>query len=173
MKTVVYLVCIPSYNMISISVMQCVSKLINKHNKIFITQYSPPIHIHVWSGVNELVLSAIQSGQKFEICTFTKLHGITLPLLGNDINIKTKLQYLFDQTLWLLFFAVCFSVAINQEWLLFEGRVYFVGKPVDSNDGWIRYMRTLQLGLIDVVSSMHSLSIPLSAMETSLRTQTV
>ena len=78
-------------------------------------------------------MSAIQSGQKFEICTFTKLHGITL--LGNDINIKTKLAYFFDQTLWLLFFAVCFSAATDQERLLFEGRVYFVGKPADSNDG--------------------------------------
>ena len=33
------------------------------------------------------------------------------------------------------FFTVCFSAATNQGWLLFEGRIYFIGKPADSNDG--------------------------------------
>ena len=33
-----------------------------------------------------------------------------------------------------IFFAVHFSAATNRGRLLFEGDVYFVGKPVDSND---------------------------------------
>ena len=45
--------------------------------------------------------------------------------------------------------------------LLFEGGVYFVGKPADSNDGRSRYMLLIQLGLID--AGMHSLSVLLSA----------
>ena len=32
------------------------------------------------------------------------------------------------------FFTVCFSAATNQGWLLFEGGIYFIGKPADSND---------------------------------------
>ena len=36
-------------------------------------------------------------------------------------------------------FAVHFSVATNQEQLLIKGGIYFIGKPVDSNDGM--YMR--------------------------------
>ena len=54
-------------------------------------------------------------------------------------------------------------------WLLFEGGV---GKLADSNDGWNRYMWVIQLGLIDTGSSTHSLSVLLSAMEMSPRTQT-
>ena len=75
------------------------------------------------------------------------------------------------------------AVATNRGrlWLLIEvasldwgrqGGVYVVGKPADSNDGWIRYMRVIQLGLIDAGSSTCSLSVLLSAVETSLRTCT-
>ena len=32
------------------------------------------------------------------------------------------------------FLAVCFSMATTQRRLLFEGGIYFVGKPADSND---------------------------------------
>ena len=67
------------------------------------------------------------------------------------------------------FFAVHFSAATTRGWLLF---VYFIGKPGDSNDGWMRYMRGLQLGLIDAGSSTGSLSVLLSAVETNHRPQT-
>ena len=33
-----------------------------------------------------------------------------------------------------IFLAVRFSAATNREWLLLEGSVYFIGKPVDHND---------------------------------------
>ena len=36
--------------------------------------------------------------------------------------------------------------------LLFKGGVYFVGKPMDSNDSWNKHMHALQLGLIDAGS---------------------
>ena len=57
-------------------------------------------------------------------------------------------------------------------WLLFEGSFYFIRKLVDSNDGWNKYMRAIQLGLIDAGSSAHSLSVLLSVVKTSLWTQT-
>ena len=43
------------------------------------------------------------------------------------------------------------------------------GKPADSNNSWIRYMRVIQLGQIDTGSSTCSPSVLLSAMETSLK----
>ena len=70
------------------------------------------------------------------------------------------------------FFTVRFSAATTQGQLLFEGGIYSVGKPADSNDGWIRYMRAIKLGLIDAASGTHSLSFLLSAVETGLRTRT-
>ena len=40
--------------------------------------------------------------------------------------------YILDETPQLLF-SVCFSVATSLGWLLFEGGIHSVGKPVDSN----------------------------------------
>ena len=71
----------------------------------------------------------------------------------------------FDQTLQLLFLLLVFLR------LLFEGSVYFFGKAADINDGWIRYVQAIQQQLLDAVSSLHSLSVLLSAMETSHKTQ--
>ena len=85
---------------------------------------------------------------------------------GSQLN-KCMIPYFFDQTPQLLFYSL-FILAQ----LLIEGGVYFVGRLLDGNNGWIRYMLAIQLGLIDVGSSMHSLSVLLSAMETSLRTRT-
>ena len=66
-------------------------------------------------------------------------------------------------TIFLLFVLV---------WLLFKGGVYFVGKSADTNGGWNRYMRVIQLGLTDAGKSTRSLpNLQLSAVETSLRTQ--
>ena len=66
------------------------------------------------------------------------------------------LPYFFDQTLR----------------LLFEDGVYFVVKLADSNSDWNKYMRAIQLGMIDTGSSTCSLSVLLSAVEMSLRTWT-
>ena len=49
--------------------------------------------------------------------------------------------------------------------------IFLGGKPADSNNGWIRNMRAIQLGLIDT-GSTHSLSVLLSAVEMNLRTRT-
>ena len=67
------------------------------------------------------------------------------------------------------FFFFLFFIAVYFVWLLFEGGDYFIGKLADSNDGWIRCMWPIQLGLIDTGSSMCSLSVLLSAMGTTLR----
>ena len=56
--------------------------------------------------------------------------------------------------------------------LLFGMAFILLGKSADSNDSYNKYMRTLQLDLINAGSSTHSLSVLLLAMETSLRTQT-
>ena len=55
-------------------------------------------------------------------------------------------------------------------WLLFEGGIYFFGKLTDIKGGWIRYIRVIQWWLLGTVSSLHSLSVLLSALETSRTT---
>ena len=57
--------------------------------------------------------------------------------------------------------------------LLFEGGIYFFGKPGDINDGWIGYERVRRWWLLDAVCSTHSLSVLLSAVGTTRTTQTV
>ena len=57
--------------------------------------------------------------------------------------------------------------------LLYEGSVYFFGKPRDINDGWIRCIWVRQWQLLDTVSSTCSLSLLLSAVGTTCTTQTV
>ena len=47
----------------------------------------------------------------------------------------------------------------------------FFGKPADINDYWIKHIRVIQWRLLDAVSSMCSLSVLLSTMETSRTTQ--
>ena len=49
------------------------------------------------------------------------------------------IPYFFNQTLQLLL-----SSLLDFVWLLFKGGVYFLGKPADINDGWIRYVQTIQ-----------------------------
>ena len=67
----------------------------------------------------------------------------------------------------LLFFSL--QVLVR---LLSEGGIYFFGKPADINDGWIRYIWVIQWQLLDAVRSKHSLSVLLSAVETSCTTWT-
>ena len=69
---------------------------------------------------------------------------------------KHSIPYFLNQTLW----------------LLLEVGIYFLGKPADLNDGWMRYIRAIQLGLVDTGSRTRSLSVQLLAVETSRRTQT-
>ena len=57
-------------------------------------------------------------------------------------------------------------------WLLFEGGVYFIGKPADINDGWIRYVRTTQRRLLDAGSTLN-VSVLQSAMKKGCTTRTV
>ena len=45
-------------------------------------------------------------------------------------------------------------------WLLFEGSIYLVGKLVDSNDDWNRYMWAIQIGMIDVCVASQSCCQP-------------
>ena len=51
-----------------------------------------------------------------------------------------------------IIFTVCFSVTTISP-PIFEGNVYFIGKPADSSDDRSRYMLAIQLGLIEVGSS--------------------
>ena len=48
--------------------------------------------------------------------------------------VRSTLLYFSNQTLATIFLLLVFVR------LLFEGCVYFVGKPADINDGWIRYV---------------------------------
>ena len=46
---------------------------------------------------------------------------------------------------WLLFEGSYYSKAATiGGWLLFKGGIYFIRKPADINDGWIRYVRAIQ-----------------------------
>ena len=74
--------------------------------------------------------------------------------------------------LWLLFFAADFCAATTRGQLQFEGGVYFLGNPANINDGWIRCIWVIEWQLLDAVSCKRSLSVLLSAMETSHTTQT-
>ena len=73
-------------------------------------------------------------------------------------------KYFFDQTLWLLFFALLIL------WLLFEGGDCC--KTSGINDGWIRHVQSIQWRLLDPVSTMLSFSVLLLVMETSRTTRT-
>ena len=72
-----------------------------------------------------------------------------------------------------IYFSARFCAATIQGRLLFEGGVYFFGKPADTNDSWIRYEQTIQWQLLDAFSSKNSLSILLSAVGMSRTTRTV
>ena len=72
-----------------------------------------------------------------------------------------------------VFFAARFCAATIQGWMLFEGDVYFFGKPADINNDRIRYMGAIHWQLLDAISSMHSLSVLLSTIEASHTTLSV
>ena len=104
------------------------------------------------------VLMCIYSNQDIEwldlgVHIFLKCTNITTVCvyMASKTWIMTTIFLRSDTTL--LFFML---FALVQ--LLFEGSFYFIGKPVDSDDGWKKYMRAIQLGLIDAGSSAHSLS---------------
>ena len=69
-------------------------------------------------------------------------------------------------------FASRLVAATIQEWLLFQGGIYFIGKAADISDSWIRYVRAMQWWLLHAVSSKCSLSVLLSAMEMIRAAQT-
>ena len=76
------------------------------------------------------------------------------------------IRYLFNQILFSFF---CCSFLCG-----YYSRVAFISfeRPADTNDGRIKYVRVIQWRLLDAVSSMHSLTVLLSAMEKSHTTQT-
>ena len=111
------------------------------------------------------------------------IYNVIMDLVTNTnshmicVNINTKWSFLasydthnsvrqagmtcfFNQTLQLLFILLHVFVR-----LLFEGGVYFFGKPPNTNNSWIRYIQTIQWRLLDTVISKRSLSVLLSAME--------
>ena len=49
----------------------------------------------------------------------------------------------------------------------------FPWKPTDINNGWIRYVQAIQWWILDAVNSTWSISVLLSAVETSRTTQTI
>ena len=83
-----------------------------------------------------------------------------------DKENRAQLPYFFDQTSRLF---VSPFVLVR---LLFEDGLYFAGKPAGRNDDWNGDVRAIQIGMIDAGSSTRSLSVLLSAVETSLRTRT-
>ena len=100
--------------------------------------------------------------------------------------VRTSYLIFFEWGMWLRSYtiflrsdaAATIYFAAHFVWLLFdcgytiEGGVYFFGKPGDTNDGWIRYVRVRWWRLLDA-SSTCSLLVLLSAVGTIRTTQTV
>ena len=82
------------------------------------------------------------------------------PYNTHNLVRQAGMTYFFNQMPQLLFILLHVFVR-----LLFEGGVYFFGKPSDTNNSWIRYIQTIQWRLLDTVISKRSLSVLLSAME--------
>ena len=78
-----------------------------------------------------------------------------------------SIEYRISSIRWCSYYLFCFVR------LVFEGGVYFFGKPGDINNGWIRYVRVRRWRLLNTVSSTYSLSGLLSAVEMTCTTQTV
>ena len=119
--------------------------------------------------------STFNSSQLEYTCRCTGGYGTGLYISANNFEIP----YFFDQMprlLCILLLVLCSyysRVATIRGWLLFKGSIYFFGKPGDINDGWIRCIQVRRWRLLDTVSSMHSLSVLLSAVGTTHTTQTV
>ena len=98
------------------------------------------------------------------------LHGqlgkslILLNLLNDPCH--QVLYFLIRQHGYCFFFATHFSVAI------IRGQCLFFLKPADINDDWIGFTQAIRQRLLDSVSSSCSLSVVLSALETSCTTRT-
>ena len=88
-------------------------------------------------------------------CTDKMVSSLNSITTGFSLS-GSHIQYFCVWTLWLLcfFFAASFCAATVQGWLLFEGSVYFFGKPADINDDWIRYMGAIHWQLLDAISSI-------------------
>ena len=96
------------------------------------------------------LLSFIQSGTKF-LCidVFSLAESITI------VTSKCRVPYFFNQTLQLL----CCTFLVQ---LLFEGGVYFLGKPVNINQGLDKVHTS---DTVMTFSCKRSLSVLLSAVE--------
>ena len=62
---------------------------------------------------------------------------ILFVIIGDCIFQIPPILCFFDQMLWVLIFSLFVSVwlLIEGSYILFEGGVYSIGKPADSNDG--------------------------------------
>ena len=89
-----------------------------------------------------------------------------VPTLWHQRRSRMKKSYRISSFRW-RGYSLLVSV-----WLLFEGGVYFIGKPADINDSWTRYIQAIQRRLLDAGSSTRNLSVLLSAMEKSSTTRT-
>ena len=99
-----------------------------------------------------------------------------------DIRFDTKSSDLYYECHVLYFLdtaATTFFLLLVFVWLLFEGGLFFFWKACDTNYSWIKELKCLVWGvratqwrLLDAVSGTCSLSVLLSAMETSRTTLT-
>ena len=107
-----------------------------------------------------------------QVCLFWKISQWSYP---SRVHLALHFSYLrsvhtvflWSDAVTAMYFTACFV------WLLFEGGVYFFGKPGDINDSWIRYVRVRRWQLLDAVSSTRSLSVLLLAVAMTRTTQTV
>ena len=59
-------------------------------------------------------------------------------------TISIQILYYCTAVLYRISLSTIFYSLLVIVWLLFEGGVYFFGKPADINDGWIRYVQAIQ-----------------------------
>ena len=84
-----------------------------------------------------------------------QLHSVSLVI--RFVSHRRKIYRIFRSVAATTPFFFSRFVLVRQ---LFEGGVYFVGKPAESNDDWNRYVRMIQLGMIDAGSSACSACSP-------------
>ena len=107
---------------------------------------------------------AVLSKARWWTCFVSRQWHSQISALRLDVHHSFGLAvslYFFDQAPWLLFFFLLLTGIWGR--LLFEGGIYFFGKPADINNSWLRYIQVRQWQLLDAVSSMCSLSVLLSS----------
>ena len=68
-------------------------------------------------------------------------HVLKSEITYHNLYVNTVLLYCCTLPYFFAYYFFSLLVIVR---LLFEGGVYFFGKPADINDGWIRYVQAIQ-----------------------------